>query len=354
MYKTIVNLVPPYLGTSVIKEKITCIRGHRERIFNTSIEMVATNYIFHNYGHGGAGWTFLFGCVNESIRQFERVLLEKPLLKHQPISVVGAGCYGLLTAILLARKGLHITIYAKEQNTLASNMAAGFFFPRPRKVSNDQETAIFFARGMESYQAYLDIIAGNHPFISYGPKLLPAYYGLDIDPGFGPYQKQGLVDASEQVVIDFGNNKIYPAMAYKTIYINPGILMEELRRNIKELGIPIVEQDLESLQDLDDQIIFNCSGLGAKKLAPDSRMIPIQGHLITLTMQPDMTQLQYLINFKVIMMTPQNTPRYELLYFAPKDEGILGITFLRGQDSLTSNSREFERLLQRAHDFFGT
>ncbi|BDC34199.1 hypothetical protein Noda2021_01570 [Candidatus Dependentiae bacterium Noda2021] len=348
----IITLTPPLISN--IKEKITCIRGHRERIFNTSLEHQDHKYIFHNYGHGGAGWTFLFGCVHESIRQFEQVLLTMPSLRYTAIAVVGAGCYGLLTAILLARKGHNVTIYAKEQNTLASNKAAGFFFPRPRKVSNEFETAIFFERGMESYRTYLDILAGKHPFIQHGPKLLPAYYGLDIDPGFGPYQARGLLGDAEQVIIDFGNNKSYPAMAYQTIYLNPGILMEELNRNSKELGIPIITQSIDSLTELTEDVVFNCSGLGAKKLAPDARMIPIQGHLITLTAQPDMSQLQYLINFKVVMMTPQNTPRYELLYYAPKDEGILGITFLRGQDSLTSNAHEFDRLLQRAHDFFGT
>lgn len=43
----------------------------------------------------------------------------------------------------------------------------------------------------------------------------------------------------------------------------------------------------------------------------------------------------------------------ELIYFAPKECGILGITFIRGEDSLTSHQHEFDRLLQRCKDFFG-
>ena len=61
-----------------------------------------------------------------------------------------------------------------------------------------------------------------------------------------------------------------------------------------------------------------------------------------------------MINVKVIQNTPKGTPRDELIYYAPKESGILGITFLRGQDSLTANHHEFDRLLQRCKDFFGT
>jgi hypothetical protein len=46
--------------------------------------------------------------------------------------------------------------------------------------------------------------------------------------------------------------------------------------------------------------------------------------------------------------------RDELLYFTPKDHGVLGITFIRGEESTTANQHEFDRLLERSHAFFGT
>ena len=182
----IINLTPPRFEPENIKEKIICIRAHRERIFNVSHEKLGDNHIFHNYGHGGAGWTFLFGCVPESIRQFEEKLSENSLLKNKPICVIGAGCYGLLTAIHLACTGYPVQIIARETEDIPSYKAAGFFFPRPRKMSTQEEIQIFTARGLESYKTYLDIINGLHPFIKTGPKLLPAYFGLDIDPGLWP------------------------------------------------------------------------------------------------------------------------------------------------------------------------
>lgn len=352
MYNTVVNLVPPALCDLSIKEKIICIRGHKERMFNTSYERIGRQHVFHNYGHGGAGWTFLFGCVQESIRQFEEQIALLHIRKKMPITIIGAGCYGMLTAIELARKDYRVSIVADELCSLPSYKAAGFFFPRPRKVSNDLEKNIFYERGITSFKAYQSIIAGNHPYIAHGPRMLPAYYGPDIDPGFGPYIEQCLVDIPKKVIIDFGNNKNYQAHEYKTLFINPQVVMKQLVAYAHELSIPMIQTKINEFSDIAESVVFNCAGLGAKKLANDARMLPIQGHLISLHNQP-IDQLQYLVNFKVVQQSPNNRMRDELIYFAPKDEGILGITFLRGQDSLTSNMHEFDRLVERSRNFFG-
>lgn len=350
----VIKLTPPLISPDYIKEKITCIRAHRERIFYVSVQLHNNKLICHNYGHGGAGWTFLFGSVNESIRQFEAQLKLHPHFANKPITIIGAGCYGLLTAITLARKGYSVNIVAADTDNIPSNKAAGFFFPRPRKSSTLQETATFLSTGIESYRTYLTIINGTHPFISQGPKLLPGYFGIDIDPGLAPYIEHGLIDAPKQVTIDFGNGKIYQAMEYKTLFINSGAIMQELYRNIQDLGIIIEKKHITSFDEIEHSVIFNCAGLGAKNLTHDKKIIPVQGHLITLKDQPDMHALQYMINMKVTMTNSDGKKRDELIYYAPKESGILGVTFIRGQDSLTANSHEFDRLLLRCHDYFGT
>ena len=349
----IVNLTPPLLSLEHIKEKITCIRAHRERIFQVKTEIQNNKLICHNYGHGGAGWTFLFGCVNESIRQFEDQLQQNPSFGNKPIAVIGAGCFGLLTAIELSRRGYQVSILAQDLHNISSHKAAGFFFARPRKSSTEQERSVFQTLGMDSYATYLEIIKGNHPFIKTGPKLLPAYYGMDIDPGFAPYIAHGLMPSPEKVIIHFGNGKQYDAMEYTTVFINPAQIMRELDQTARRLQIPFAQATIDSFLDVQESIIFNCAGLGSKKLTGDARIIPVQGHLITLRNQPPMDQLQYMINVKVVMLNSKGMPRDELIYFAPKESGILGITFIRGQDLLTANEHEFDRLLTRCRDFFG-
>lgn len=350
----IIQLTPPQVSLEHIKEKITCIRAHRERIFQVSMQKHDDKLLFHNYGQGGAGWTFLFGCVNESIRQFEQELVQNTTLKNKPITVIGAGCYGLLTAIMLALKGHKVTIIAKDVDNLPSYKAAGFFFPRARKSSTLEEHAIFAARGMESYVTYQQIAQGVHPFITQGAYLLPAYFGLDIDPGFAGYIEQGLMTSPEKVSIDFGNRKIYEVMEYKTIFINASEIMQELGKAVQTLGITITQAEVSTFDAIVEPIIFNCSGLGAKILTGDQRIVPVQGHLITLKNQPSQEQLRYMINVKVTMTNAQGKLRDKLIYYAPKESGILGITFMRGQDSLSANHHEFDRLIQRCQDFFGS
>jgi D-amino-acid oxidase len=347
-------LTPPQLAADNIKERITCIRSHRERIFNVSVEVRHSKLVCHNYGHGGAGWTFLFGCVEESIRQFEAAITQNPHFQHKDIAVIGAGCYGLLTAIMLKQRGYRCIIRAKESDNLASHNAAGFFFPRPRKSSTDSEKATFYAMGIASYQTYLAIAAGNHPFLKSGAKVIPAYFGLDIDPGFASYHAQDLIAPPEHVIVDFGNGKQYPMMRYDIIHINAQQLMQQLHAHVQALQIPIVCQTVQTFDQLTEPIIFNCAGWGAKQLTNDARLIPVQGHLITLQQQPCPEQLEYLINVKVVMTNADGTQRDELVYYAPKNEGILGITFKRGCDSLTAHDYEFDRLLKRCKDFFGT
>ena len=348
-----VYLTPPNISSAHIEKKVVCIRSHRERIFQVSTEKKDEKLICHLYGHGGAGWTFLFGSVAKGIRQLHEQIERNPAYKHKPICVIGAGCYGLLSAIELTRMGHSVKIIAKETTDLPSDRAAGFFFPRPRKCSTDEERAIFTSVGMESYQAYAHIALGKHPFISNASKLMPAYYDPDIDPGFGPYISKGLLPAPEKVIIDFQNGKRHEAMEYKTVFINPADIMAELRRAVSKLGITIETKEIQSLAELPESILFNCAGKSAPHFNNDSRMVPVQGHLITLKEQPSMDDLQYMINVRVPQVSTKGWSRDELLYYAPKENGILGITFIRGEASETANMHEFDRLLDRAQRFFG-
>lgn len=346
-----VYLTPPVLNPESIKEKISCIRAHRERIFAIHTEQQKDQLIYHNYGHGGAGWTFLFGSVNESIRQFQKALQTTPYYHNKPVCIIGAGCYGLLTALSLHYKGYQVRIVADKLEDIQSDKAAGFFFPRHRKCSNEAEKAIFQSIGLESYQEYLRIIKGEHPFIAQGPVILPAYFSPDIDPGFDPYIRLDLIDKPHPVLIDFGNGIKHQAQEYHIVFMSPDLLMQQLRQAIKTAAIPILQKKIASFDELPEQVIFNCAGQQAKLLTQDPRLVPVQGHLITLKNQPDVSKLQYLLNVKVTQQGPKG-PRDELIYFAPKESGILGITFIRGQDDPTANIHEFDRLLERCKVFF--
>ena len=60
-----------------------------------------------------------------------------------------------------------------------------------------------------------------------------------------------------------------------------------------------------------------------------------------------------MLNVKVVMTDALGNSRDELIYYSPKESGVLGITFIRGKRALLANEHEFDRLLLRCHDFFG-
>lgn len=352
--KRIVYITPPRISPLHIKEKISCIRSHRERIFQVATTVYRNKLICHNYGHGGAGWTFLFGAVHESIRQFHKACESATKYRKQAIAVIGAGCHGLLTAVLLARQGYQVRIIADQLDTLTSYKAAGFFFPKARTCSNDYERSLFKAFGFESYAFYQQVAAGQHPFLQAGAQFLPVYYGHDLDPGFTDYIQQKLMQPAKPVTVDFGNRKTYDLWEYIAPFIDTNSMMQELHRNRCELGIRITHMHLASFDDVPETILFNCAGYGAKLLAADHHVIPVLGHLISLTNQPDPLSMKYMLNVKVTMSLESGRLRDELIYFVPKEEGLVGITFKRGQDSLTADEYEFDRIITRCMDYFGS
>ena len=343
-----VYLDPIDLSENNIKEKIICIRSHRERIFRVEKETIEDKTIFHNYGHGGAGWTFLFGSVYESINQIEHFYTSSPDIK--PIAVIGTGCYGLLTAILLKRKGYDVSLVSDPNNASSSGKAAGFFFPRPRKNSSQEEKQTFLDYGIASFTTYLNISRNEHAFIKKGARLLPSYFGPDIDPGFDEYIQRKLIPPKEEVIIDFKNGKKHKAVCYQSIFIDVPIMMAELKKERARLNIKLIEKKIISYHQLSEIIIVNCSGRGAKDLTGDKRLIPVQGHLIALESE---NRPNYMINFKVTMIDSFGKVKDKMLYYAPKEGGILGITFLRNQNDTHGNTHEFNDLLKRARDFFG-
>ena len=71
-------------------------------------------------------------------------------------------------------------------------------------------------------------------------------------------------------------------MEYKTVFINSTQIMQELRRNIAELGIRITRAEINQFDDLDESIIFNCAGIGAKNSLMIHASYPCRAILITL------------------------------------------------------------------------
>lgn len=74
------------------------------------------------------------------------------------------------------------------------------------------------------------------------------------------------------------------------LQFDPDIYLDALMRDVITFGGSITARGFDSpndLMSLSEQLIVNCTGLGAKDLFGDDELIPVKGQLTVLVPQPD-------------------------------------------------------------------
>jgi len=360
----IVKLTPPNISEKTISEKIVCTRPMREGKFNISLESIGNKTIINCYGHGGSGWTTLFGSVNKSIELFQKTNPNKTT----PIRIIGSGCMGLTTAIELNRLGYQIAgISTKNLYDIPSWRAAGYFALVSVKTSPEEQEELNKI-GLNTFLAYQQIDNGKHPYITNeAVKFMPVYCSIDTESGVEDLEARGMIPPREYVSLDFGNDVIHhDYVKYMTYFMNTTILMRQLTAEVKKLGIDVELKEINSFDDVTEEIVFNCSGLGGRELNSDENMIPVRGHLITLNNASGNAHMDYMIYTKV-----KQDGKDEYIYMFPKNisvtventqgiscMGVLGGTFIPNVDKLSPEDQkkldqtEFKRMLDRNSQFF--
>jgi len=365
---TIVKLTPPAIAPATIKQEIVCTRPMREGRFNIGCSTMATavgdKTRVDCYGHGGSGWTTLFGSVQSAIELFEK---SNPS-KATPIRVVGSGCMGLTTAIELTRRGYQVAgISTKSLYDMPSWRAAGYFALVSVKTSKEEQDNLN-AIGLNTFKAYQQIDNSEHPYLTKEcVRFLPVYCSHDTDSGVEDLEKKGLIPKREQVTLDFGNgvqHKNY--VRFMTYFMDTTELMQQLTKTVKRLQIPIEMQEVTSFDAVKEAVVFNCAGLGARELNKDDQMIPVRGHLVALNEAAGTKHMDYMIYTKV-----KQDGKEEYIYMFPKAvsvtpektagvacRAVLGGTFIPHVDKLPQSEqdaldrREMGRMLERNSQFF--
>lgn len=362
---TEVKLTPPIISAETILQRITCTRPTREGEFNISTEIRQEKKIINCYGHGGAGWTTLFGSVNEAIQLFQRDFAAS---KQLPIRVVGAGCVGLTAAIELKRLGYNVVgIVADEIYDTASWRAGGYFAFVSVKTSPEEQEHLNVI-GEETFKVYECIGQGKHAYLSKETvRYLPVYCGKDTEAGIKDLAARKLLPPPEEVTLDFGKGVKHPNfLKYMTYYMDTTHLMQQLMAEVIRLGIPLTNEHIGSFDEIAETCIFNCTGLGGKELNCDAKIIPVRGHLLLLNTQAGNGHLDYMIYHSLLQ-----DGKEEYIYMFPKElavssehqsglpcRGVLGGTFIPNTEALTSvelaelDARAFKKMLERHQQFF--
>lgn len=356
------RISPPNIGEAYLGERILCYRPMKHGSPNLSVVQEGGKVIAHNYGHGGSGWTLGPG----SAKYVNSLLINSDFgaelsNKSTPIAIIGAGLIGLFTAYDLINRGFsNITIYAEQLKTLPSHYAGGLL--APVSMDNDHAMqAIIDEIGIEAYRFYDGIANNQNADFKKGARKVPSYFSSRDDSGLEPYVGK-VMGPAKDVILDFGNGTTRAMVVYDDgVFMNTALLMEELHTFMKRHHIEIIQQKIQSFNELNQRFIFNCSGLGSRELANDPALVPVQGHLIMLKNQiPENMNYMILVYFgegktemdqkveRSFYLFPKHLPDS-----SPQDIGVMGGTFIEGGSPDKPNLKEFDTIVQGAKTFFG-
>ena len=323
------------------------IRPHRASGFRVEQDRIGDTIVVHNYGHSGGGISLCWGTAKLAID------LGLPGFKGS-VAVLGAGVIGLTTARLVQDAGYRVTIYAKDlpPNT-TSNIAGGQWGPSsvfedPHKVTDRFTDQYIFAckYAYERFQTLTqpkygvrwmrNYIIHRKPFpaemfkgpVSDTPRILTATSGL--------MPEKRLLSQRENPF------RIGYTAQFDGMMIEPPLFLDALTEDFRIAGGQFVVGELRTPQavaELQEKLVFNCTGLGAKSLFGDSELKPARGQLTFLLPQPEVT---YTTNFE------------ETYMFSRRDGILLGGTYEEGISSLEPDPKTVQEKLRAHRELFAS
>ncbi len=267
-------------------------------------------------------------------------------------AVLGCGVVGLTTARELQRRGFDVTIYAATvPPDTTSNMSLAGFTPTSGLVQNDRRTPEWDAQFREAVQ-----IAYRRLQLLVGPKYGVTWinkYALTDDVnqqgggGGGGGGNPLMPDTirSPRVVLQPGEHPFGTKYAVErpTMRIEPSIYLDALMHDVALFGGKIVIRRFESPRDLmalPEQVIVNCTGLGAKALFNDPELVPLKGQLTVMIPQPE---VNYSTNGGSTIPSPPNGLSIHMM---PRSDGIvLGGTSQRDVWTMDVDEAERKRIV---------
>jgi D-amino-acid oxidase len=326
----------------VIRE-IVGLRPFRPEGYVVEAQRVGQKLLIHNYGHGGAGITLSWGTASQAI-ELAREPIAPPVVtprrsarKARRFAVIGCGVNGLSTAILLQRHFSdgtpNVTIYARDlPPETTSNIAGGFWSPTSAYDGDAVSPKFidqFRAASRISNRAFQLLIGPQ-----YGVRWLDTFDLMRSEAGV-QRQLPGGNDLYPQLTLHRNAERYFgfPVVRqYSTMLIEPSIYLAALLRDFYSAGGRLIVKEFltrDEVMRLPESVIFNCTGLGARALFDDKKLIPARGQLEILLPQPEIDYCY---------LGPG--------YMFPRTDGIvLGGTFDRDDWSLAVNPDQATSIL---------
>lgn len=187
-------------------------------------------------------------------------------------TVVGCGIIGLTSAIALQEKGVNVTIVAKELYPVTlSHKVGAIWFPfevHPIEKAN--------AWGQSAYHKYKEEIRDGNG-VSFIPFIV--VYNAHSNTEWTQKLPLNAVRKAERFELPRGVEMAYIA---EVPLAEPPLYLPDLYQRFIENGGEFVQREIQSLEELAslDELVVNCTGLGAKEICKDEALIPMRGQIL--------------------------------------------------------------------------
>jgi glycine/D-amino acid oxidase-like deaminating enzyme len=297
------RLAPVRVSRDRLIRTVVGLRPFRSEGFVVEAEKLSEKLLVHNYGHGGAGVTLSWGTASQAVdlardfiqNKFQRSAGKNSRNRHPGFAVLGCGVSGLSTARLLQQRfpdGTgNITIYAKNlPPDTTSNVAGAWWYP---SSAFDQEnvtarfTEQFLLACRISHRAFQTLVGPE-----YGVRWAETYELIRHEESL---QRELLGGAQlyPQTEIHRGADSYFGfpyTRQFNSMLIEPHTYLRALQRDFYIAGGKVVVKEFRTREEvarLRENVIFNCTGLGARALFNDEKLIPVRGQLEVLLPQPE-------------------------------------------------------------------
>ena len=320
------------------------LRPHRPSGFLLAVDRLDDTTVIHNYGHGGAGMSLSWGTGR---------LAAELAVAHESrrAAVIGCGAAGLTAARQLQRHGFDVTIYARAvPPDTTSNMSFAGFTPTSGLVADELRSPAWDAQFREAAELsyrQLQLLVGR----GYGVSWLESYALRASEPrapGQGEGDEVPLLPAhlrTGTTLLGPGEHPFPTRYANRRIQmrIEPSVYLDALVRDVVEFGGRIVIRAFTApgqLVELDESLVVNCTGLGARDLFGDDELVPLKGQLTVLVPQPE-------VDYGTFGGLPGSSRGGGLgIHMQPRSDGIvLGGTSERGAWSLEPDQKAMKRIV---------
>jgi glycine/D-amino acid oxidase-like deaminating enzyme len=344
--RPMVRLAPVNVAFDRIIRTTIGLRPFRPSGFVLRTDKLDGKTIVHNFGHGGSGMSLSWGTASMATDMAMAHLERKA-------AVIGSGVVGLTSARELQRHGFDVTIYAATvPPDTTSNMSLAGWTPTSGLIDFPKRTPEWDAQFTQAVRiAYrrLQLLVGPRYGITWIKQYAPTN---NEQAGRGSNQLLPADLQGSRVVLQPGEHPFPTKYAVERdeMRIEPSIYLDALMYDFQMWGGKVVIRKFETPRDiaaLGENVIVNCTGLGAKALFSDPELTPLKGQLVVLVPQSEITY------GTTGGARAAVTPDAGFVHMQPRSDGIvLGGTSIRDNWSLDVEEKDRDRVINAHVELF--